>query len=184
MKKAVFLDKDGTLIYNIPYNADPEKIRLADFVGEGLQLLFSQGYHLIVISNQSGVALGYFQESDLQYVYKRLQKLLLPYHAPLHGFYYCPHSPHGVIQQYKKVCTCRKPSPGLLVQASTDYGISLSDSWFIGDVLHDVEAGRRAGCKTILITDNSKSLPTINKLQKPDYVATTFLEAAKLICYE
>jgi histidinol-phosphate phosphatase family protein len=153
-RAAVFLDKDGTLVDDVPFNVDPERIRLVPGAMPGLCLLAQAGYELIVVSNQAGVARGLFTEAALVGVELRLRELLADIGVRLAGFYYCPHDPHGQVASYAVRCACRKPAPGLLLQAAAIHDIDLSRSWFIGDILDDVEAGNRAGCRTVLIYGN------------------------------
>jgi len=149
MRRAVFLDKDGTLIRDIPYNVDVSLITFMPYVVEALKMLQEEGYLLIVVSNQSGVGLGYFGENELQAVSAHMDRLFGIYGIKLHAFYYCPH--------IEGTCNCRKPLPGLLLRAAKDYDIDLSGSWMIGDILNDVEAGRRAGCRTILVDNGNET---------------------------
>jgi histidinol-phosphate phosphatase family protein len=118
MMQAVFLDKDGTLIENVPYNVDPGRIRLTPGAEEGLRRLHAAGYRLIVISNQSGVARGLFPEEALVAVERRLRGLLAEAGVPLLAFYYCPHHPEGVVPGLAVACACRKPEPGLILRAA------------------------------------------------------------------
>lgn len=181
MKRAVFLDKDGTLIENVPYNADPAKIRLVPGAGTALQQLEKEGYLLIVISNQSGVALGYFPESALQDVRRKIELLLLEQHARIHDFYYCPHLPEGKLAAYRQTCTCRKPAPGLLLRAAHEYDIDLKTSWMIGDILDDVEAGNRAGCTTILLNNGNETSWQRGAGRTPHFIVNNLNEAAGII---
>jgi D-glycero-D-manno-heptose 1,7-bisphosphate phosphatase len=150
-KPVVFLDKDGTLIENVPYNADPTLIRLLPGVGLGSRALHDAGWRLAVVSNQSGVARGLFPESALVGVEARLRELLGEFGVPLVGFFYCPRHPEGVIPEYAIGCDCRKPAPGLVLTAALQLEIDPRDCWVVGDSVSDVEAGNRAGCRTILI---------------------------------
>ena len=179
--KAVFLDKDGTLIENVPYNVDPAQVRLAPGVADGVKLLHKAGYQLIVVSNQSGVAKGFFKEEDLTPVRERLTQILGELGAPLAGFYYCPHLPDAAVLRYATTCFCRKPSPGLLFQAARDYDLNLAHSWMIGDILNDVEAGRRADCRTVLIDNGNETEWKFSPLRRPHYTVTNFLEAAQIV---
>ncbi|WP_090606011.1 D-glycero-alpha-D-manno-heptose-1,7-bisphosphate 7-phosphatase [Parapedobacter koreensis] len=181
-KKAIFLDKDGTLIRDVPYNADPSKMELLAGVADGLRQLSTLGYTFFVVTNQAGVAKGYFREEALAGVEDRLQQLLSDSGVTLAGFYYCPHHPEGAVQAYTKRCHCRKPMPGLLLEAAVMYGISLGDSWMVGDILDDVEAGNRAGCKTVLIDElrHERKKP-LDGYRHPAYIADNFSEAANLI---
>jgi D,D-heptose 1,7-bisphosphate phosphatase len=185
MKKsdaAIFLDKDGTLIQDIPYNVDPSRIEWMPGALAGLQQLQSAGYRLIVVSNQSGVARGFFPEVALQAVAAELHQRLAQADLVLTGFYYCPHHPEGVIEPYRKDCTCRKPAPGLILQAAAEHHIDLQRSWMIGDILHDVEAGRRAGCQTVLLDNGHETEWNLSPLRSPHMVASTLQDAAQQIC--
>lgn len=179
--QAVFLDKDGTLIEDVPYNVDPQLIKLTSGAIEGLLFLQKAGYKLIVITNQSGVAHGYFPESALLAVEERLHQLLALSSISLDGFYYCPHHPDGVVPEFALTCDCRKPAPGLLLHAACEHNIDLQNSWFIGDILNDVEAGRRAGCKTILIDNGNETEWQLSKLRTPHYIVTDLAAAAQVI---
>lgn len=182
--RAVFIDKDGTLIEDVPYNVDPELIQLTPGAIAGLHLISEAGYQLIVITNQSGVARGYFPESALVAVEGRVRQLLAQFGISLAGFYYCPHHPDGVVQSLAIACSCRKPEPGLLLRSSADLGIDLARSWFIGDILNDVEAGRRAGCKTILIDNGNETEWQLSPQRSPHYTVADLVEAARVIVEE
>jgi len=179
--KAVFLDKDGTIIPDIPYNVDVNKVLLSDGVIEGLQILQSHGYLLVIVSNQSGVAHGYFAIEQLNAVKERISRMCSKMGIYLDGFYVCPHHPDGVVSGYNRECDCRKPNPGLLLKAADDMDIDLSSSWMIGDILHDVEAGNRAGCKSILINNGNETEWAPGENRMPEYFARDLTEAAKYI---
>jgi D-glycero-D-manno-heptose 1,7-bisphosphate phosphatase len=181
IRPAVFLDKDGTLIEDVPFNVDPARIRLAAGVAKGLPRLSAAGFRLIVISNQSGVALGRFAEEALAAVRDRLQQFLANLGVSLDGFFYCPHHPGGIVPRYAVVCACRKPEPGLILSAAREHGIALEYSWLVGDILDDVEAGRRAGCRTVLINNGNETQWRRTPLRWPDLVAADMAEAARLI---
>jgi D-glycero-D-manno-heptose 1,7-bisphosphate phosphatase len=178
---AVFLDKDGTLIEDVPYNVAPEQMRLVPGATEALHLLARSGYRLIVVSNQPGVALGLFPEYALRAVEQRLQELLLPAGLSLHGFYYCPHFPRARIPAYRLHCNCRKPASGMLTRAARDHALELPSSWLVGDILDDIEAGRRVNCKTVLINNGNETEWELTAERCPHAVATDLLEAAKTI---
>jgi D-glycero-D-manno-heptose 1,7-bisphosphate phosphatase len=180
-KRAVFLDKDGTLVVDIPYNVKPERLQLATGTLEGLKLLHLCGYQLIVVSNQSGIARGYFAEAALEGVEERLRELLDAACIPLAGFYTCPHHPEGVMPGYSIECECRKPAPGMLLQAAGELDINLEHSWCVGDILHDVEAGHRAGCRSILIDNGNETEWDLAPLRIPDFMASDMVEAARII---
>lgn len=179
--QAVFLDKDGTLVENVPYNVDPKQIKLVDGAIEGLKLLHKAGFKLIVVSNQSGVARGIFKESDLAMVEEHLRSLLRKAGAPLAGFYYCPHHPDGRLRDYSINCMCRKPRPGMLFKAGREHQINLAKSWLVGDILDDIEAGRRAECSTILIDNGNETEWSLDSNRRPHYTVSSFYEAACLI---
>jgi len=181
MRKAVFIDKDGTLITNVPYNANPDLVRLEPGAAEALQLLHKHGYALVVVSNQSGIAHGYFEDEAMQAVKDRITALLQCCGIQLDGFFYCPHHPQGSVEKYAIACACRKPKPGMLLQAAGLLDIDLRQSWMIGDILHDVEAGNRAGCHTILLDNGHETEWMINNYRKPLYITGGLLEAALLI---
>jgi histidinol-phosphate phosphatase family protein len=168
--KGVFIDKDGTLIENVAYNVDPARIALAKAAGSCVSKVAAMGYRVIVVSNQPGAALGFFPEAALQAVEKKLRELL----PRLDGFYYCPHSPEAG-------CGCRKPAPGLLEQAAREQGLDLAGSWMVGDILDDVEAGHRAGCRAILLDNGNETEWRAGEARCPDYVVRDLMEAAAVI---
>jgi len=181
-KYAIFLDKDGTLIPDIPYNANPDLISLEKNVGETLAKL-APYFALIIVSNQSGLAFGYFDEHDLHRVKKRMTDLLNGYGVDLNDFYFCPHHPDGNVTPYAKLCDCRKPNPGLIIRAAAEHNICLSGSWMIGDILNDVQAGKAAGCKSILIDNgNETEWDMDGEPQRiPDFIAPDFAAAGNYI---
>jgi D,D-heptose 1,7-bisphosphate phosphatase len=183
-RKAVFIDKDGTLIPDIPYNVNPERITIDSETIEGLRLLKEEGFLLIVISNQSGIAKGYFEEKDLDGVWNKIAELLQKYNLSIAAFYYCPHEVNGVIKPYAIDCKCRKPQPGMILKAAEEFRIDLSQSWMIGDILNDVEAGKRAGCSTVLIDNGNETEWEMTEARIPDFIAKNFLEAASHIKLE
>lgn len=181
MNKAVFVDKDGTLIPDIPYNTDPALITLQENTAEGLRQLQCEGYLIIIISNQAGVARGIFEEKALDAVIGRMREVLQEQDVRLDGFYYCPHHPEGTVAGYAVECDCRKPSPGMIQRAVRDFDIDPFQSWMIGDILNDVEAGKRAGCRSILLDNGNETEWVINECRIPDYVVQNIDEAAMLI---
>lgn len=177
-RRAVFLDKDGTLIENVPYNVDPALIRLAPGAEEGLTRLHRAGFDLFVISNQSGVARGYFPESALAGVEARLRELLAAVGVPLASFAYCPHHPEGSVEGFAMACDCRKPAPGMLLRTAGDHDIDLARSWMIGDILDDIQAGRAAGCRTILIDNGNETEWRLSPDREPHHRAPDLAAAA------
>lgn len=179
MNKAVFLDKDGTLIHDLPYNVNPSRITWQDGVFEALRSLSAKGYLLVIVTNQSGVARGLFSEEDLQTLEAAMRDVLKEKGIHLDGFYYSPYHTDGTVRKYAIYSDCRKPGTGMLLQAAQELQIDLAASWMIGDTLSDVEAGNKAGCRTILITD---VIPVINNdNQQPNYIASTIEEASRIV---
>lgn len=178
MAKAIFLDKDGTLIPDIPYNVNPDLITLQADAIEGLQRLKKEGFLFIIISNQAGVARGIFNEDALPAVEQRLSELMAAHELELSGFYYCPHYREGSIAAYTQDCDCRKPKPGMILKAAQEHDIDLSQSWMIGDILNDVEAGNRAGCKTVLINNGNETEWVAGPKRSPTYTCSSINQAA------
>ena len=171
MRKAVFLDKDGTLVEDVPYNVDPHRIVLAAGARSGCAALSRAGYALVVVTNQSGIARGLFAPEALEAVEVRLRELLS---VPLTGFYHCPH-------EAEDGCVCRKPGDAMLRRAAHDLDLDLAASWMIGDILNDVEAGKRAGCRAILIDNGGETEWKAGRLRTPDAVCRDMDEAAQVV---
>jgi len=179
--KAIFLDRDGTLIEDPGYINNPEQLKLLDGVPEALIELEALEYKLVVTTNQSGVARGIVTESVLGEIHNRLKQLLSEKGVRLDAIYYCPYHPDGVIPKYRKESDRRKPNPGMLLAAADEMDIDLSQSWAIGNSSRDVEAGLRAGCKTILINHSSHYKQP--ELGEPgaDFQAVNIKEAVNII---
>ena len=152
--KTVFLDRDGTLIEDAHYLRQVQEIRWIPGVPEALRALQNHGYHLVVVSNQSGIARGYFDWADLQAVQNAMDEHLKSYGVHIAGWYYCPHLP-----EVDGPCLCRKPSNGLLEQAIADLGLAREGSWMVGDSLRDVEAGLKSGIPGVLVQTGKKVDP-------------------------
>ena len=180
-RRAIFLDKDGTVVVNVPYNVNPDLIELMPGVIDGLLQLQAAGFVLIMISNQAGLAHGYFTEPQLLVAQHRLEAILAEPGIALQGFFYCPHHPQGSVTELNRECDCRKPAPGLLRQAALKHGIDLAESWFIGDILDDVEAGNRAGCKTVLVDSGTEAGKPMLGLRSPTFKCLTMNEAVDFV---
>lgn len=154
--RAVFLDRDGTIIEDRGYVRDPDDVVLLPGAADAIRKLADAGNLIVVVSNQSGVARGLLDEATLDQVHQRMEKLLREHHAPLHGVYYCPYldGPEAVVDSYRRASDFRKPGDGMLQQAASELDIDLSKSWMIGDSPTDVQAGAKAGCRTVLIQKN------------------------------
>jgi len=178
---AVFLDKDGTLVEDVPYNVDPRFVRFMPRAVDGLRELQRAGYRLFVVTNQSGVARGYFDEDAIRAVGSYITQTLASEGVALDAFYFCPHLPEGVVEAYSISCGCRKPEAGLILEAAERHGIDLSRSWFVGDIASDIEAGRRAGCRTVLVAAGSQIDREVRSGNEPDLIVPDLLEAARAI---
>jgi D-glycero-D-manno-heptose 1,7-bisphosphate phosphatase len=181
LSRGVFVDKDGTLVEDVPYSADPDLLRPTQGAGPALGRLHRAGYRIVVVSNQSGVARGRFPVEALDAVGERLRSLLAPHGVPLAGLYWCPHHPEGLVPRYAVTCECRKPAPGLVLRAAQDLGLDLARSWMVGDILDDVEAGHRAGCRSLLLDRGGETEWRLSPERVPDAVAGDLGEAAALI---
>jgi D,D-heptose 1,7-bisphosphate phosphatase len=178
---AIFLDKDGTILVDHPYNVDPGRMCMAPGAAVALRRLGRLGMPLIVVSNQSGVALGKFAHAALAGVQARLARMFDEAGSRLHGFYCCPHHPLGKVPAYTQNCECRKPAPGMLLSAAADLDIDLAASWMVGDILNDVEAGRRAACRTILIDNGNETEWQMSPTRSPDFIVGDLDEAARIV---
>ncbi len=177
---AVFFDRDGTLIHDPGYLNDPDHVRLLDGAAEAVRKLQRLGCKTVVVSNQSGVARGIVTEEMLARIHERLGELLAAQGASLDGIYYCPYHPDGVIPEYRKESDWRKPRPGMLLAAAREMEIDLARSWMIGDNDRDMEAGRRAGCRTILLSSTRSESGYPDK-SRPDHIAVDMREAVNII---
>jgi len=179
--KAIFLDRDDTLIEDTGYINSPEQVKLLDGVAEAFIELKALGYKLVVVTNQSAVARGIVTEKVLGEIHNRLEQVLAEKNAFLDRIYYCPYHPDGVVQKYRKDSDCRKPNPGMLLRAAEEMDIDLGQSWCVGNSIRDVEAGLRAGCKTILIDLPSHQQQLEPGQLRPDYKAVNIKEVVNII---
>lgn len=179
-RRAAFLDRDGTILVDKPYLSDPAQVELLPGTVEALQLLQSKGFRLVLASNQSGVARGFFTEEDVAAVHRRMLELLGPT-VQIEKIYYCPHLPEGLRPEYAISCECRKPEPGMLLRAERELGIDLSQSVVIGDSLRDLLAGRKVGAKTVLVLtgQGAEFVRTFGPPPEADRVVPNLLEAAR-----
>lgn len=150
-RRAIFLDRDGTVNEERHYLFDPELVALTEGIGPAIQSANLAGFLVVVVTNQSGVARGFYSLDDVAAVHRRIAELLALAGARVDRFYCCPHHPAEGIGEYLLDCDCRKPKPGMLLQAARELGIQLQESFLIGDYRTDLEAGAAAGCRTILV---------------------------------
>jgi len=177
---AVFLDRDGTIIEDMSYVDDPAKVRLLPRSAEAIRAFSEAGHLVVVISNQSGIARGLLDEQTLARVHERLEELLRARGARLDGAYYCPYldGPEAKVEAYRRDSELRKPKPGMLRQAAEELGIDLSRSWMIGNAVRDVEAGRAAGCKTLLLSEDGD---VAEEMQGNTRVVASLWEAVAIV---
>ncbi len=178
-KQAVFLDRDGTINVEKEYLFRPEDFEFTPGAVEAIKILNHAGYLVIVVTNQSGVARGYYKESDVLHLHKYIDNLLNARGARVDSWYYCPHHPNG-IDPYNEICNCRKPMPGMLLQAAAEHSIQLSKSWMVGDKIADIEAGMAAGCRPLLVLTGYGS-EIVNELPSDIPVCQNLMTAAMLI---
>ena len=150
-RKAAFLDRDGTIIVDTGYVGSPDDVQLLPSAAEGLAKLRELGYLLVIVTNQSGIARGYYDTESFRRVQERTESLLAEANVSIDAVYFCPHLPEGTVAPYNVECECRKPKPGMLTRAAQELEIDLSQSVMIGDSERDIHAGQSAGCMTILI---------------------------------
>ena len=150
-RRAVFLDRDGTIVRDVDYLTEAGQLQILPGVPEALRLLREAGFLLLVVTNQSAVARGWLSEETLAAIHAELNDRLAPEGARIDAFYHCPHLPGGTVPAYARECACRKPEPGLIERAAREWQVDLARSYVVGDSERDTEAGRRAGCATLLI---------------------------------
>lgn len=194
MNKAVFFDKDGVL--NIDKNliessqiSEIFKIELYQDAGNVVSYCRNKGFKIFIVTNQTVISRGFITESDLASINKDFEKVLLLQNpnAKIDKIYYCPHHPNATKEDYRKICECRKPKPGLILKAAEEFGINLKESYMIGDRVSDICAGKLAGCKTVLIRSgmhDKKLIETDLKLDKDlcsDYIIDNLSEIKGII---
>ena len=155
-KPAVFLDRDGTLIHDAGFLNRPSQVKLFPGTAPALKLLRKAGFYLFVVSNQSGVARGYFPESSVKAANRRVQALLKAKGAKIDRFFYCPHHPQGQVKSLAFVCACRKPRPGMVREASKRFPIDIKNSFVVGDKMDDLLLARKARLKAGLLVGTGK----------------------------
>jgi len=188
LKRAVFLDRDGTLIENRGYICSFREVRFFDDIVKGLRLIRSLGYLTVVVTNQSAVARGICTESQVRALHRDMNRYLQIHGVGIHGFYYCPYHREGTVDRYRKESGERKPRPGMLIRAGRDLGIDLETSYMVGDDARDMEAGRAAGCRTILVRSGAgtKSQESSGGIggEAADHVVKSLMAAAEVIAGE
>ena len=168
--RTVFVDRDGTMAKDVNYCRHPDDFELFLNTARAIKLLNQHGFKVIVITNQSGIARGYFTEETLAQIHEKMKSELAKEGACIDGIYYCPHHPDDN-------CDCRKPKPKLVLQAAKEHDIDLKHSFVVGDLPLDIDMGKAVGCKTILLLDSPQEDMNIS----PDYIASDLLEATQYV---
>ncbi len=176
---AVFMDRDGTINEEVSFLNRMEQLKLYPQTYEAIRLINAAGMKAIVVTNQSGIARGYFTEDFVRRVHDRINEFLEAEGARIDGFYVCPHHPIHGQGIYKQDCDCRKPKPGMLLQAAREMNIDLARSYMVGDMLRDVQTGKNAGAKGILVCTGYGS--NIVRTDMPAFIADDILEAVRWI---
>ena len=179
--KAVFLDRDDTIVDDPGYIRSPEQLRLIPGAAEALKQLRKMGYLLVIVTNQSGVARGFVTEEQLENIHQELKKQLAAENAMIDGLYYCPYHPDGDLKDFSIESNLRKPNAGMLFQAEEDLDIDLMQSWMIGDSYRDIQAGKAGGCHTILVDVPGKIREKKKTDAEPDRKAVNLREAVNII---
>jgi D-glycero-D-manno-heptose 1,7-bisphosphate phosphatase len=190
-KKAIFLDRDGVINELVYYKevgvidspASVDDYKIFPDAGRAINKFHELGYLVIIVSNQPGFAKDKFTSKDFEKVRLKMKEELIKDGAEIDAEYYCFHHPNAIVDKYKKICNCRKPKPGLILQATEEHDINLSESWMIGDSITDIIAGVKAGCKTILIGNMKCDLCKLMEAEgvKPDHIVPNLYKASLFI---
>ncbi len=183
--RAVFLDRDGTLSEDVGYAREVAQYRLFPWTIPALRALRQAGYRVIVLTNQSGVARGYFPEAVVHEVHRRFERELRKQGTQWDAIYYCPHHPEGVVPAYRRVCACRKPGTGLVERAAREFALDLQRCVFIGDKYTDIMLAHRVGARGVLVL-TGHGREEWERSQKegwrpPDHVAENLWEAVQWV---
>tara|TARA_B100002003_G_C13922147_1_gene448331 strand:- start:1 stop:555 length:555 start_codon:yes stop_codon:yes gene_type:complete len=182
MNRAVFLDRDGVITQEPPHYAHRlDQLVLIPKSGDAIRLLNEDGFMVVIVSNQAGIAHGYYQEEDTVSFNQALGGKLTEAGARIDAVYYCPHHPEANVEGYRLDCDCRKPKPGLLLKAEKELDINMKRSFMVGDKLSDIEAGKRAGCKTVLVKTGYGGETIQNSRIECDYIADDLYGAVSYI---
>jgi D-glycero-D-manno-heptose 1,7-bisphosphate phosphatase len=182
-RRAVFLDRDGTLIEEVGYLDRVDRLAFFPYTVDAIRQLNRAGFLVVVITNQAGIARGIVRESFVAEAHAHISQRLQAGGARVDAFYYCPHHPDGTVESLRMACDCRKPQPGMLRRAAADLGIDLRSSFSVGDRLHDVAAGRATGARTILVRTGygASEEAAIQDGSRPEAVVDNLAAAASWI---
>ncbi len=175
--KAIFLDRDGVINVEVGYLSNPDDFEIIEETIEALKILSNKCFLLIVITNQAGIARGFYTEETLNRIHIKMKSILKAHNITLTDIYFCPHHP-----EFTGYCDCRKPNPGMILKAKKKYNIDLNNSFMVGDTLNDIQTGLAAGCKTVLVLtgygkEEQKKISSI----KPEMICKNLFEFAKHI---
>ncbi len=193
MRRAVLLDRDGTINAMVHHPnlgrtdspATPDEFHLLPGVGTAIRMINEAGLLAVVVSNQPGIAKGRLTPADLDAVTSKMHDELTKIGAKLDRVFYCPHHPEGVRQEFRLVCECRKPKPGLLLESARLLQIDLSRSFLVGDTITDIQAGRAVGCRTLLLGGNCHGIQAAaGETGYPNHKVGSLLEAVEVILKE
>jgi D-glycero-D-manno-heptose 1,7-bisphosphate phosphatase len=184
MKRAVFLDRDGTLVENRGYICEFSQVGFFPFAAAAVQALNRAGFRVVVVSNQSAVARGICSQEQVLALHRQLQRHFRDQGAEIAAFYHCPYLPDATVAAFRRRSRSRKPEPGMLLRAAREHGLDLGASFMVGDRSDDIEAGRRAGCRTVLVRtgygrESEAGLAAGDP--RPDFIADDLAAAAALI---
>jgi D-glycero-D-manno-heptose 1,7-bisphosphate phosphatase len=184
MKPAVFLDRDGTINVDVGYLCHPDQIALLPQALEALLLLRDSGLMLVIITNQAGVARGLIPSENLPVIQRAFLRMMCAHAIPIAGYYACPHHPEGLLPEYQRVCECRKPAPGLVLQAARELDIDVQHSYIVGDKASDVQLAHNTGATGILVLTGEGGKHQRNyppEYKPPHAVCRDLYEAAQWI---
>jgi len=179
-QRAVFLDRDGTIIRQVDLMHEVSQLRLLPGSAAAIRNLNEKNVLVVVVTNQPAVARGVATEPEIELVHEELNRRLQARGAHIDAYYVCPHHPNATLEQYRTTCSCRKPEPGMILRAAGEHGIDLSRSVMIGDTTQDILAGNRAGVHTILVRTGHGGRDPWQYQCSPDWTANNLLEAAYL----
>jgi D-glycero-D-manno-heptose 1,7-bisphosphate phosphatase len=177
-ERALFIGLGKALVDGPARREGPPLVRSA---ARAFPLLRDAGFSFVVVAHEPSVALGVLSEEDVSRQGQLLGEAMARIGATLGGFYYCPHHPSGIVREYAVDCLCRRPQPGLIIRAASELEIDLPASWAVGDVLDDVEAGRRAGCRTVLVDTGTETEWRVSRYRVPHYLTGDLAKAARVI---
>ena len=178
---AVFLDRDGTVNVEENFISSPDQLQLIPRTGTAIRELNNLGTRVFIITNQSGVARGYFSEAAVHDIHEALRALLKKENAFVDDFFYCPHLPGAEVERYNIVCDCRKPKPGMLLQAQRKYAVDLRRSFVVGDRCIDIAAGKAVGATTVMVSTGYGAQEILNCPNQPDFFAHDLLDGVQYI---